>query len=201
MNARRLLVLGIMAMALAAVLSGCTVPVAEPRYPETEAGVAATITDFKAAVEAYNVSDEDGIATYFMNQSDVLTISEAGQSYSKSLDQLRSELLADADNQAYWRAAHGYSLELQLGPPAFSRMSDSGAMVVQSFTVWEEAENPVHQRRVTDHGTIAWTWVKSAGVWKISSMTITFETSVAYRTAAAGSEPVGLGFGTGYPGL
>lgn len=196
MNARRLLVLGAMAVVVAVVLSGCTGPVPPTPPPtDTEVAVGTRISEFEAAVEAYNVSTENGLPTFFVDNSNgfVLTIKEAGQSYGKTYSKLVQELQDDADNQAYWRAEHGYQLDLVLGTATFVNATSTGATVVQTFVVYERADG--FARRDTDSGRITWEWIKTGGVWKINSMTIEFEPSTLFKTG--GGARNGLGFGGG----
>lgn len=143
-------------------------------YPEIEQ----LITNFKYAVERYDVT---GMLNCLSTTTGfMLTISEDGLSYNKVYDTLQTELESDETNQTAWRLpepeGHGYALELILGTPSYSNETETGAIVTQTFEVYESATSPSVPKMKIDNGVIIWQVVMINGEWMASSMTIEYQT-------------------------
>jgi hypothetical protein len=86
---------------------------------------------------------------------------------------------------------------LVLGTPNSGNKTSSGAVVTQSFEVWESSDEIAKIK--TDSGTIVWTLVQSSGELKATAMTINYNiaTSASVKAALiAGNKKVkGFGFG------
>ena len=140
------------------------------------------ITEFKEAVEAYDV---DGMLAPLDESNFELTIKEGNLSpYPKDYETLKKELEDDEQNQLAWRKSpeedgdgHSYRLELELSNYKFANLTTTGGYVTCDFTVWESHSN---QTRIpTDNGTITLGMVKKVGEWKMQTMLIEFKTVIA----------------------
>lgn len=139
------------------------------------------VNDFKFGVENYFIDD----MTKYFSDAFVLTLKEGTLEYSKTFAVLKEELESEASDQSYWRSTYGYRLKLELSgvSPLFN---DRFASARTSFTVIESATgiDPI----TTDGGAIDWQFALMGGSWRVTAMTITFNTAGA--TAAA--TPVSL---------
>ncbi len=163
-------------------------------HPEIEQ----LISNFESAVEAYNVA---GMLTCLSDAQFQLTITEAGISYNKDKTTLTTELNNDSLNQTNWRKSvanggNGYVLDLVLGTPGYSNETTTGAIVTQTFQVYESAVSPSIPRMKTDNGNITWQLAKTGGLWKTTAMTIEYQavSGSASIKASFGSKPSGFGF-------
>jgi hypothetical protein len=145
------------------------------------------------------------------NSSFVLTINEGSYTTTKDYATLKSELEADETKQLTWRKSptedtdgHNYKLDLQLGTPTSSNETASGAIVSQSFAVWESSDE-ITTALETDSGTIVWTLVYSSGEWQATAMTINYNTSPVsanlLKAAAVATGDAGKRFGFGKLGF
>jgi len=158
------------------------------------------LNNFKGAVEAYDVTKMLNCLTDTGFQ---LTITEAGLSYNKNKDTLTTELNDDKDNQLAWRKSttedpvngHGYVLELILNTPSYSNETGTGAIVSQSFAVYESATSPSIPRMKTDNGTITWQLAKISGTWKAVAMSIEYQALSGSGLKLVGSIGGSRGFG------
>lgn len=168
-----------------------------PSHPEIEQ----MLGYFEHAIEVYNVT---GMLNCLSDTGvQQLTIKEAGLSYDKDKITLATELNADKTNQLAWRKSntedpngHGYVLDLVLGTPSYSNETTTGAVVTQSFAVYESATSPLISRMKTDNGNIIWQVAEINGEWK-ATMTIEYRTLSGAALSVTGTEKrSGLGFTT-----
>jgi hypothetical protein len=169
-----------------------------PNYSEIEE----MINNFESAVEAYIVT---GMLNCLSDTGFQLTITEAGLSYNKDKTKLTTELNDDKDKQLAWRKSntedpingHGYVLDLVLGTPSFSNETSTGAVVTQTFAVYESATSPSIARMKTDNGNITWQVAEINGGWQATAMTIEYRTLSGAALSVTGTEKrSGLGFTT-----
>lgn len=188
MRSIRFALLTVLLLAAVVTLGAC-------RYQATDldkTAVEGVISGFKFGIERYNVV----YMTRDLADAFVLTLKEGDLEYSKTLSVLFEELEAEETNQLYWRETYGYKLELALtvGTPLFD---DRFATAHSVFTVIESANGigPM----VTDTGTIDWRFVRMGeNYWRVTAMTITFDTATSGAAAAsAGSLPGSPFFGRG----
>jgi hypothetical protein len=152
----------------------------------TNKEILALLDNYKTAVEAYDVN---GMLKCLDNSgSFILTINEGSYTDYKDYNALKSELDADKDCQLAWRKSgtadpngHNYKLELKLGTAVSNNETASGAVVKQTFEVWESSDE-IKTPICTDSGTIVWTLAQITGEWKAMAMTINY----AYSTSLAG---------------
>lgn len=183
-------------LALIAGCGGGKDPNEEPR-PEIEK----FLSNFETAVEAYNVN---GMLNCLSDDSFTLRISEAGLDYDKNKTKLAGELAGDKENQEAWRKlpgedpkGHGYKLDLEYSTTTYSNETSTGAIVNQTFKVYESAVNPGILRSLTDNGVIIWQLVKTSGEWKAVEMTIEYQPlsgASLFTAATSGGESSKLGF-------
>jgi hypothetical protein len=111
-----------------------------------------------------------------------LTISEAGDSYKKTYDELKNELVSVTAQQSGWHTDHGYVLQLILGSPRnHSNVSNTGGIAFQSFIVIESASSPAIDKTITDSGYIMWEVIERSGKWVADAMTISYDSSINLR--------------------
>jgi hypothetical protein len=167
----------------------------------TNSGILTLFSNYETAIEAYDVDkmlkclDDSGNFT--------LTINEGSYSQTKDYVTLKTELESDKDCQIAWRKAtdnpdgHNYKLDLKLGTPISNNETSSGAVVKQTFEVWESSDEVPNMK--TDSGNIVWTLVQSSGEWKAMAMTINYSTSKSAASVKAGLATTGYkGKGFGY---
>jgi len=188
---KRIAILAAIAI-FAAMLGGC---LPKPPAPWDEAAeralVAKALGDWVKGVENYNVdamAGENVLAAGFR-----LTITEgAGAPYPKELEVLRAELAADAEDQANFRKPPtNYRLELAIPSWSIANLTQTTADASCTFTVNEWSSSATWLN--SDRGDIVVELVKSGGVWKMTSMHITFKEQLAPTAANAGAS--GFGFG------
>jgi hypothetical protein len=144
----------------------------------TNKEILALLDNYKKAVEAYDVN---GMLKCLDNSgSFILTINEGSYTDSKDYNTLKSELDADQDCQLAWRKSgtadpngHNYQLELKLDTPVSNNETSSGAVVKQTFEVWESSDQ-IKTPICTDSGIIVWTLAQITGEWKATAMTINY---------------------------
>lgn len=169
----------------------------DPSHSEIEQ----LLGNFESTVEAYNVT---GMLNCLSDTSFQLTITEAGLSYNKDKATLTTELNDDEDKQLAWRKSntevingHGYVLDLILDTPVYSNETSTGAVVTQSFAVYESATFPPITRMKTDNGNITWQVAEISGAWKATTMTIEYQALSGSALSVAGTgKRSGLGFTT-----
>jgi len=190
---KRIAILAAIAI-FAAMLGGC-LPKPEPPAPWDEAAeralVGKALGDWVKGVENYDVDAMSGanvLAAGFK-----LTITEgAGTPYLKEVEVLRAELAADAANQANFRKPPtNYRLELAIPSWSITNLTQTTANAGCTFTVNEWSSSATWLD--SDRGDIVVELVKSGGVWKMTSMHITFKAQLAPTAASAGA--AGFGFG------
>lgn len=167
-------------------------------HPEIEQ----LLNKFENAVEAYRVSDinGNGMLDCLSGTNFTLRIEEAGLADDKTYDELKNELENDETNQTTWRkpaseGGRGYVLDLVLGTPSYSNATSSGAVVTQTFAVYESATGI--PRMKTDNGAITWQVAQISGTWKVVAMTIEYQAlSGSSLTVASTEKRSGLGFTT-----
>jgi hypothetical protein len=174
----------------------------------TTSGILTLLSNYETAVEAYDV---DGMLDCLDSGSFTLTINEGSYTNTKDYATLKSELEADETKQLAWRKSptedtngHNYKLDLQLGTPTSDNETASGAMVSQSFEVWESSDE-ITTAIETDSGTIVWTLVYRSGEWQATAMTINYNTSTVsanlLKAAAVATSDSGKRFGFGRMGF
>jgi hypothetical protein len=173
----------------------------------TTEGILTLLSDYEKAVEAYEVK---GMLKCLDSGSFTLTINEGSYSYTKDYATLVKELEDDEKNQLMWRkdstvvGGHNYQLDLKLGTATSGNETSSGAIVSQSFEVWESSVE-VNPAIRTDSGTIVWTLVYSSGEWQTTAMTINYNTSTAaaslVKSAAVATSSPEKRFGFGKMGF
>jgi hypothetical protein len=172
----------------------------------TNTAILALLGKYETAVEAYDVT---GMLDCLDSGSFSLTINEGSYSNTKDYGTLITELESDKDCQRAWRKTsgedaangHSYKLDLVLGTPTSSNETSTGAVVKQTFQVWESSVE-VTPAIETDSGNIVWTLVQNSGEWKATAMTINYDYSTSKSAASAkagladgGSNEKGFGFG------
>ncbi|HBE77230.1 MAG TPA: hypothetical protein DDW65_05545, partial [Firmicutes bacterium] len=139
------------------------------------------LKDFTDSVDAYIV--DDMLEHLDDSASFTLTIHEGSYTDTKKYIRLKMELTEnDEENvQQTWRESppdgNGYVLELILGTATSGNESPSGAVVKQTFEVYERAVSPEIPRTKTDSGSIVWTLAQTTGEWKATAMVINYNTS------------------------
>jgi hypothetical protein len=148
----------------------------------TNPEILSLLDDFAKVVDAYEVEgmlecldDSDGFT---------LTIHEGSYTDTKNYTRLKTELTEDDEQniQQTWRktpldGGNGYVLELIRGTATSGNESPSGAVVKQTFEVYESAVSPEIPRTKTDSGNMVWTLAKTTGEWKATAMVINYNTS------------------------
>lgn len=174
--------------------------------PVTNPGILGLLDKYEKAVEAYDV---DKMLECLDSSNFALTINEGSYNETKNYTQLETELREDneEDTQRTWRKSkdeggNGYVLDLALGTPTSNNETSSGAIVKQTFEVYESAVIPVISKFRSDSGTIVWTLAQNSGEWKATAMVInyTYSASLSSMTKPAavafkGSNDNGFGFG------
>ncbi len=203
---KRIAILAVL-VALAVALAGCGIkPPIQWDETEERARVLEAMNGWVDGVEAYNVDAMAGngiLAAGFE-----LTIKEGSSSgYTKDAAVLKSELNADAGNQAdYRKPANGYVLRLDIDNAAgvvgyddvnawtIVSINKTNAEVVGKFEVYEKAAvRPTWWQ--SDTGNIEVTLVRTPNAWKMTNMTIKFD---VFGTLALGTgvpEIEGFAFG------
>jgi hypothetical protein len=146
----------------------------------TNSGILTLLDNYRKAVDAYQV---DGMLACLDKDSFMLTINEGSYSDSKDYYTLKTELINDQTCQLAWRKTptqdpngHNYQLDLRLGTPVSSNETSTGAVVKQTFEVWESSDD-INPAIKTDSGNIVWTLVQSSGVWQATAMIINYDTT------------------------
>lgn len=157
----------------------------------TNPDILALFDKYEKAVEAYDV---DKMLECLDSSSFTLTINEGSYTDSKDYSTLKTQLEDDEDNQVAWRkdagivtngiSGHNYKLDLVLGTAMSSNETSTGAVVKQTFEVWESSDEITAMK--TDSGTIVWTLTQSSGEWKATVMTINYSTTTSAALVAKG---------------
>lgn len=205
-NAMRLLLLAVL---FAFTLTGCIPSLRgddDSAFDEAEVrnAIEDVLQTFEKAIEDYNISETNGSLSCLSGSKFELEISENSFIYSKTYDQLKSELEADEANQLSWRdeESYGYALDLELGLATFTKINKSAAILTQGFKVYESAANVpgLENPRLTDQGKIIWEFEEKGGDWFALKMRIEYE-AVGFRGAGIGLLKnigrLGFGFGVG----
>lgn len=163
------------------ILSGCGgggTPPSGGDKTVTNPAILTLFDNYEAAVEAYLVND---MLECLDSSSFKLTINEGSYTDTKEYAKLEKELTENGEEtiQQMWRQSpddngNGYVLDLVLGTPTSGNETSSGAIVKQTFEVYESATKPEISKFKSDSGTIVWTLAQNTGEWKATAMTINF---------------------------
>jgi len=202
---KRIAILAVL-VALAVALAGCGIkPPIQWDETEERVRVLEAMNGWVDGVEAYDVDAMAGNG--ILAEGFELIIEEGTNVQPKKADKLRSELNADAGNQAeYRKPENGYVLRLDIDNAAgvvgyddenawtIVSINRTNAEVVGKFEVYEKAAvRPTWWK--SDTGNIAITLVRVPNAWKIIDMTIKFDVFGTLALDAGSSGITGLAFG------
>jgi predicted small lipoprotein YifL len=154
-------------------------------------------------IEDYNVDAMAGNGILAAGFKLVIKEGQTGEPYEKSVAELMEELLADKENQEWFREEKGYELVFRVDWGPITIAKQSSATVIGEFGVWETIDGGLGSDVAghiedgwwnSDNGLITINLVRTPNAWKMISMTIVFNAGVA-PTARALSGSVGLGIG------
>jgi hypothetical protein len=207
----RRIVIALICVAVAVSLSGCGGPGNPIEWDDAaeRANLIRAANSWARGIEDYDIEAMAGdnmLAAGFL-----LTITENGESHTKTREELIAELEADADNQTDFRLNYGYTLRLDIDNGVvggdlmpgedyvnawtITHISQYEADIEAFFEVFEEAIDVPRWR--SDSGQMSMHFIRSYGAWKILSMEIAFGGD-CYGDAAGGRAARGGGFGFGF---
>ncbi len=157
---------------IAAAAAGCGGGSKTPPFDRkaAEAAINQVIARYENGIEAYNVSESDGVLSCFEPDYFLLTISDYKKAFHKQYKSLKQELEGDIQRQNRLRQDHGYEIDLELGPASFSDVTRTKAYVSQPYSIYESSS--VHPRQLTSSGVIDWEFVYTSAGWKAVRLVI-----------------------------
>ena len=212
------IIMAVLCVVMAVALSGCGGPGVPVDWDDVaeEANLVRAANSWVAGIEEYDIDAMAGdgiLAAGFM-----LTITENGGSTTKDREQLIAELLADEDNQVYFRLNAGYTLRLDIdgvgdadGDMSYENDTVNAWTILQInqyeadveafFEVFEQSTDVSEWR--SDSGQISMHFIRTYGAWKILTMEIKFgggysggNPGLCATRALKGTRAGGFGFGS-----
>lgn len=164
---KRLLLVGILVLALATLVAGCVPSVDKAKE---SAAIQEMLTAWEGALEAYDVA---GMMAPIASEGFSLTIKENGAPQApKDRATLEDELNANKADQARMRE-EGYKIDIKFANVTPTVESASSASVTATFTTNENIEN-VPGTLIHENGTLDGKLIKENDKWVFQTMTLNF---------------------------